>query len=96
MCRGGAPDHHGHALLVEVELCAPSHSVFQMLLSEEMKVKVFVDDIAAFMEGQNKELPSVAEEVTSIRREEEKTVFAAVDHGTNEGQNKASTHQVKI
>ena len=56
--------------------CLLLRVVLQDALSEVMKVypplnlRVFVDDITAFMQGQHKDLPSLAEKVLkSIRRE---------------------------
>ena len=37
--------------------------VLQHALSDVMKVKIFVHDITACLEGQNKELPGTAEKV---------------------------------
>ena len=62
-------------LLGSKRSCVLLRSVSQHALSEVMKVyppsklKVFVDDITAFMEGRNKELAGVAEKVLkSIKR----------------------------
>ena len=66
---GAAPKHHGHSPLVAMELLASSHCVQPDALSEvvkvylPMKLKVFVDDITACLQGRNEELPETAEKV---------------------------------
>ena len=57
MCGGAAPDHHGH--LTEVtKIYSP------------LKLKVFVDDITALLNGVNRELAEMAQKVTKKLKEE--------------------------
>ena len=55
-----------------------------------LKLKVFVDDVAAFMEGRNWELPGIAGKVVrSISREvEEKDFRLSITEGGKEGKSK--------
>ena len=86
-------DPHSCSSWVEVEL-PTFRRVLQDALSEVMKVypplklKVFVADIAAFMEQRNKELPGIAENLLkSIRREiEEKFLKLSIKEGGKEGE----------
>ena len=65
--------------------------VFQDALSEVMKVspplklKVFVDEITAFMEGRNRELPGIPEKVLRAMREEVAEDSEVVEHGRRKG-----------
>ena len=74
MCGGAAPDHHGHLAWVEVELLL--RTVPQDALSEVTKfypplqLRVFVDDITAFLMGKNEEMAEMAKQVMQRLREE--------------------------
>ena len=66
-------------------------NVLQHALSEVMKVfpslelKVFVDDTTAFVKGQNKKLPGIAEKLLKSVRRAEKARVEAVNHGRRKG-----------
>ena len=54
-----------------------------------MKLKVFVDDVIAFMEGQNQELEIIAEKVLrAMRREEKKGLKLFITEGGKERRSK--------
>ena len=75
-------------LLLRIVLQDASSEV--MKVCPPLKLKVFVDDITAFMEGQYKELPGVAEKVLkTIRREvEEKGFKLSITERGKEGKHK--------
>ena len=58
-----------------------------------LKLRVFVDDITAFMNGRNKELMEMAEKVLkNVKRElEEKGLKLSITEGGKEGKSKAMT-----
>ena len=72
--------------------CQHLRTVLQDALSEvkkvypPLKLRGFVDDVKAFMEGRNKELPGIAEKVLkAMRMEVEGEGFEDVDHGRGKG-----------
>ena len=81
-----------------MELSAPSHCVAGWVFSEALKVypplklKVFVDDIAAFME-RNKELVGIAAKVLNaiIRGVEVKVSKLSITEGRKEGKSEVIT-----
>ena len=86
--RGAAPEHHSY-VPGSTWSCLLLRIVLQDALSEVMKVcpplklRVFVDDIGAFMKGRNKVLPGIAEEVLrSMKMEvEEKGLRLSITEG---------------
>ena len=50
-----------------------------------MKLKVFVEDVTAFMEGRKRELPGTAEKVSRAMENEGRREFEAVDHARSKG-----------
>ena len=94
---GAAPDHHGHLTPRSQWSCLVLRIVLQDALSGVMKVypplkpKGFVDDTTAFVGGQDKDLPGIAEKVLkSTRLEVEENVLKlSITEGGKEG-----THQV--
>ena len=61
-----------------------------MKVCPPMKLKVFVDDIKAFLEGRDKELPGIGEKVLRAMRMEveEKGLELSITEGGEEGQSK--------
>ena len=55
-----------------------------------MKLKVFVDDVTAFLEGRNKELPGIAEKVLRAMRleVEQQGLKLSIMEGGQEGKSK--------
>ena len=55
-----------------------------------LKLKVFADDITAFMEGRNKELPGIAEKVLRAMNmeHEEEGLKLSITHVSKEGKSK--------
>ena len=67
--------------------CVLLRIVLQDALSEVMKVlklKVFVDDITAFLEGRNKELAGIAEKVLTSMKKEGRREDSKVVEGKSE------------
>ena len=92
MCGGTAPDHHSHSLCVEVKLLASPHCASRFLaevvkVSPLLMVNVFVDHSTAFLEGRNKELPSITGKLLREMRVEvkEKGLKQSITEGGKEG-----------
>ena len=95
MCGGAAPIHLGHLARVQVDLFASEDCVagcFERSYKKypPLKLRVFLDDIAALLKGKNREVAEMGKKVTKKLKEEveKKGLKLPVTENGKEGKSK--------